>query len=286
MTSGSHESSGEYKKRLHAEHRRAAEAMVRIIALREADGHLSPELDPATYEGSVRSSLFSLQHDALQADFSEEFAEPRNPSLAESLMSPHLADMAQPGRPLTRDRLLHLDPDLLRIAESMEEGGIDWPDDETVFHDVLPEDFDDHAFGLRLVDRGRAYNNFPAILTAEPAIPDQDEHMVDFMSRTKFFQYASKPYLIRAHALQPEFMGALQAEMARKGSTDEWAQSLYSAVTEEHPDPEDLILLRASRLAYQFLINLMRKDDLQIQGRVLTMSLQHEIADPVEELWT
>lgn len=286
MTIGSPESTAENKKQLHISHRRAAEAMMRIIALRDVSKYRSPNLDPDSYEGSVRQRLFALQHQALDADPKGEYAEPLHRTLAESLMNPYLSDMAQPGRPLTRDRLVHLNPELRDVADRMNTLGVGWPDDETVFHDVLPEDFDDYAFGRRLADRGRAYNNFPAILTASPSLPETGESMIDYMNNTKLFQYASKPYLIRAHALQPEFMGSLQAIMEIRGSTDQWAESLYRAVTDEDPDPEDQILLRASRMSYQLLINLMRKDDLQIQARLLTMSMHREITDPIEELWT
>jgi hypothetical protein len=286
MTTGPHEHAVEHARQLHGRHRKASEAMMCIIALRNDEGRRSPDLDPNSYEGHIRADVFRLQHDLLQLDPEEKYAESRHKSLAESLTSPYLYEMAQPGRPLTRDRLMQLDPQLIEVADRMETEGIGWPDDETVFHDVLPEDFDDFAFGRRLVERGRAYNNFPAILRAEPSTPNENENMVEFMNRTKFFQYASKPYLVRAHAIQPEFMGALQSLMDHQGSADDWAASLYDAVTHEYPDPDDRILLRASRIAYQLLINLMRSDDLQTQGRLLTMTARHEITDPIVELWT
>lgn len=286
MAHDSFEASDKAKHDARQAHRRAAQAMARLIALREPHELRSPNLDPDSYEGSLRQEVFRTQHNMLQQDPDAHDVLPVTLSLAETMLHPHLSDLAQPGRPLTRERLHQIDPALETTVDSMESKGIGWPDDDTVFHDVLPEDFDDHAFGRRLFDSRSAYNNFPAILSAAPALPNEGEAGIDFMSRTRLYQYATKPYLIRAHELLPDFMGTLQRTMEQQYPMEEWTASLQRAVLDEHPDPDDELLLRASRLAYQLLINLMRKDDLQIQAHLMTMSLQREITDPVVELWT
>src|SRR5690606_12870537 len=129
-----------------------------------------------------------------------------------------------------------------------------------------PEDFDDYTFGSKLVYGGQAYNNFPAILSVKPNRPSEGENLVNFMTRVQLFQYATKPYLARAHALAPVFMDALQRRMSELPERSLWEKSLFRAVSEEHADSEDRILLRGSRLAYQLLINLMRSDDLATQA--------------------
>ncbi len=286
MAHESFEASEKAKQDAREAHRRAALAMVRLIALREPHEHRNLNLDPNSYEGSLRLEVFRTQHNMLQQDPDAHEIISTEQTLAETLLHPHLNELAQPGRPLTKDRLQRIDPALLVAAESMEAKGVGWPDDNTVFHDVLPEDFDDKAFGRRLFDAGSAYNNFPAILSAAPSLPEEGEDGLEFMNRTRLYQYATKPYLIRAHELLPDFMGTLQRTMEQKYPMVEWVGSLQRAMLDEHPDPEDELLLRASRLAYQLLINLMRKDDLQIQAHLMTMTLHREIDDPVVELWT
>lgn len=287
MAHESFEASEKAKQETRREHRRAVQAMLRLIALREPHEYRTPNLDPESHEGALRLEVFRTQHEMLLQDPHAHDIISVNQSLAETLLHPRLNDLAEPGRPLTKERLRTIDPAFLAVAESMEAKGLGWPDDETIFHDVLPEDYDDHAFGRRLLEGGsRAYNNFPAILSTAPALPAEGEEGIDFMSRTRLFQYATKPYLIRAHELMPDFMGTLQRIMQQKYPMAEWTDSLQRAALDEHPDPEDVLLLRASRLAYQLLINLMRKDDLQTQARIMTMSLHHEITDPHVELWT
>lgn len=288
MNHDSHESSAADTQRLYNDHRRAAQAMAGLILFRDNPATHVPDFNEDSHEGWLRYQMFRLKYELLEADSDGEHDTPQELSLAETMIaiSSHLSDLATPGRPLTPERLLEIDPSLLKVVAQMDDDGFSWPDDATVFHDVLPEDFDDYAFGSKLVMAGRAYNNFPAVLSVNPSVPNEDENLISFMTRTKYFQYASKPYLARAHALEPEFMGALQRRMDTIGSAEEWQHSLYRAVTEEHPDPEDKILLRASRMAYQLLINLMRKDDLKTQAKRLLSSSQAEITDAVQELWT
>jgi hypothetical protein len=287
MAHDSFDASDEARQQARNAHQRAAKAMVRLIALREPHEHKTPNLDPKSYEGSLRLEVFRTQHEMLQYDPNAHETMSATPSLAETLLHPHLHDFAQPGRPLTRERLHQIDPKLEAAVDSMESKGVGWPDDETVFHDVLPEDFDDYAFGRRLVESNMAYNNYPAILSAAPALPNEGENSFDFLNRTRLYHYATKPYLIRAHELMPDFMGALQHTLEqRQFPMEEWRASLQRAVLDDHPDPDDQLLLRASRLAYQLLINLMRKDDLQTQARIMTMSSQSDITDPIVELWT
>jgi hypothetical protein len=287
MAHESLDASDEAKQKARQDHRRAALAMMRLIALREPHEYKTPNLDPESYEGSLRLEVFRTQHNMLQEDPNAHEIQPVTFSLAETMLHPHLIELAQPGRPLTRERLHQIDPKLEVTIDSMERKGIGWPDDDTVFHDVLPEDFDDHAFGRRLVESNMAYNNYPGILSAAPALPDDGENSFDFLNRTRLYQYATKPYLIRAHELLPDFMGTLQRTIEqRQYPMEEWRASLQRAVLDEHPDPDDQLLLRASRLAYQLLINLMRKDDLQTQAHIMTMSSQRDITDPVVELWT
>lgn len=284
MTSESYDASPHDIQRIHAQRRQAAQAMVRLIVLR---GEQAPNLEADSHEGWLRNQVFRLQHEALQLDpEGVHDTEPRYLTLAETMVHPRLEELAQPGRPLTRERLIQVDPTLLAVADRVDAEGIGWPTEDAVFHDVLPEDFDDFAFGRRLAEGGRAYNNFPALLSAIPSVPSEGEDIVSFMQRTKWYQYATKPYLVRAHMVEPEFMGALQRRMTEVGSAKDWQENLFRAVTEEHPDPEDQILLRASRLAYQLLINLMRADDLHVQAELLSMHTKQDITDAITELWT
>lgn len=285
MTHDSGESSPDHIHRLYDTHHRATKAMLQRVVLHdgldEADQHDGGRLD-----ATIRNALMHTEEAIATLDPTGEYKPDRPLSLVETMVDSHLEDLAMPGRPLTIDRLRHISPAYAEIGEAMSQTIIGWPDDETVFHDVLPEDYDDQAFGKGLVDNRACYNNFPAILAAEPSQPKEGEDMMAYMLRTKLYMYASKPYLARAHALQPEFMGAFQRTMAERSSMNAWVSSLYMAVTEEYPDPEDQVLLRASRLAYQLMVNLMRKDDLQIQAKIMTTSMHREITDPVVELRT
>jgi hypothetical protein len=285
MTHDSHESSPEYIRDLYATRERATKAMLERVVL-HAGVSDSKRHDDDRLEETIRQALGHTEEEIARLDPTGEYKPDRPLSLLETMANSPLEQLATPGRPLTIDRLQHIDPDLAEIAEDMSQTDISWPDDESVFHDVLPEDFDDKAFGSHLVRDHAHYNNFPAILAAEPSRPEEGEDMITYMFRTRLFMYATKPYVARAHALQPEFMGAFRRMMAEKSSMKEWSNSIYMATTEAYPDPEDQILLRASRLAYQLMINLMRKDDLQIQANILTTSLHNEITDPVVELRT
>lgn len=285
MTQDSYESSPERIRELYATRERATRAMLERVVLHAGAGD-SERHDGDRLEVTIRRAIEHTEQEIARLDPSGEHKPDRPLSLLETMANPHLEALATPGRPLTIDRLRHIDPELAEIGEAMSRTDINWPDDETVFHDVLPEDFDDRAFGEHLVRDRAHYNNFPAILASEPSRPEEGEDMITYMFRTKLFMYATKPYVARAHALQPEFMGAFQRMMAEKSSMKEWTNSIYMATTEEYPDPEDQIMLRASRLAYQLMINLMRKDDLQIQAAILTTKPQHEITDPVVELRT
>jgi hypothetical protein len=287
MTRDSQESSPEDIKQIYEKHRRATRAMLERIVLRGPHGSREQSDEEAEMEESIRSAILSTEEAILRLDPDEEHRPDVPRSLVEAMAnSTHLEDLAMPGRPLTAGRLLQIDPALVSVAETMNDNDICWPDDDTVFHDVLPEDFDDMAFGSKLAWNRAHYNNFPAIISTKPSRPEEGEDIVAFWSRTKSYQYATKPYLMRAHALQPEFMDVLQRTMEDHYGMQDWVDRLYQSVTETDPDPEDLVLLRASRLAYQLLINLMRKDDLQTQGRIMTTSLQHEITDPITELFT
>lgn len=286
MAHESFEASDEANQQARHDHRLAALAMVRLIALREPHEHKTPNLDPESYEGALRLEVFRTQHTMLQQDPNAHDIISVTSSLAETVLHPHLNEFARPGIPLTGERLHHIDPALDAVVGAMERKGIGWPDDDNAFSDTLPEDFNDDMFGHQILEGGSAYNNFPAILSTAPAVPIEGESSVDFMARTRLFQYATKPYLIRAHTLMPDFMGTLQRTIERPYPLEEWTAALQRAVFDDHPDPDDRLLLRASRLAYQLLINLMRKDDLQTQARLMTMSLQHDITDPRTELWT
>lgn len=287
MTSDSSESFRKHIEEVHRTHQRATKAMLSRIVLRPDSGHtLFNNLLPDVIENDIRAAIWSSEHELAQLD-PEHLLRPDTPlSLAETIATSHIEELAVPGRPLTKDRLFHVDPGLVKVAEELEGTDIGWPDDERVFHDVLPEDYDDIAFAHRLAEGSKAYNNFPALLSTPPSLPELDEAFIDFMHRTKLFQYATKPYLARAYALQPDFMNALQRSMTDVGSPQAWRERLLDATAGEDADHEDMVLLRASRLAYQLLINLMGKDDLMIQSKILTMSSQREIQDPVVELWT
>lgn len=287
MTSDSQESSQKHIQELHQKHRRATRAMLNHLVVRSHEDykHL-PILDDESLQNDIRAAIWSTEYELVQAD-PDRLNRPDAPlNLAEAMANSHLEDLATPGRPLTIDRLLHIDPKLVPIADRIAETDISWPSDETVFHDVLPSDYDDYAFAFRLAEGSGAHNNFPKLLMTAPSYPEPGEHYIAFMHRTPMHHYATKPYLARAYALQPEFMLALQSAMAKINSPQEWRQRLLDASENDDADPEDLVLLRASRLSYQLLINLMRSDDNKTQAKITTMSLHNTITNPVEELWT
>lgn len=284
MTSDSHESPDKNIQDLYRTQRRATTAMLTRVALRVGEPVL-PNVEDDTLENSIRAAIWKHGRLIEAADPDRLLAPDKPLNLAEAMAGSPLNELATPGRPLTMDRLRQIDPGLVPDAESMKDSVVSWPDDDTVFHDVLPADYDDYAFAHNLSLKSKAHNNFPKLLMTRPSFPEKGEDFMSFGKRTKMFQYATKPYLARAYALQPDFMKALQTNLAATDSPQVWREQLMAAA-EEDADPDNKLLLRASRLAYQLLINLMRSDDNQIQSDIISLSLSHEITDPVQELWT
>ena len=220
-----------------------------------------------------------------------------------------LKSLAEPGRPLTRDRLRDINELLLEVADDADRVGIGWPDETSVISvanegvvarliatEQLQADWRFTAEILaeesEVIDDtvGRVgFNNFPALLRSRPVRPQEGETIGDFMaSNPSEALYGSKPYLWRAHMLKPDFMEALNAEVVRHGGPHGWNAALLRAAADPEHHPQDVALLRASRLAYVMLANLMRVDDLERQYDWLGFESEHipTITDPDVELWT
>ena len=209
--------------------------------------------------------------------------------LAEALADPRIAELTATDRPLTREHLEGIDSTLLAAVEDTVADGLEWPTDDTavaVSGDDEPYYDDARSFGERAVRDRATYNNFPIILAAKPNRPHEGEGMMEFMHRDRLYSYVTKPYLHRAHAVAPEFMGALQRIVKADFSMADWVDALSRAVIDEQPDPKDELMLKASKAAYDLCVNLMRRDDLQIQYRMLGMSTDMTIDDPTLELRT
>ena len=213
--------------------------------------------------------------------------------------------LAEPGHALTEQRLLKRISASASILELARGDGLEWPTADTAVPTHLDARsrryFDDDPFqadshfalevmaGQTYLEEGRGFNNFPVILWSEPFRP---EGVADFMQRMAKnpaqATYESKPYLLRAHALMPEFMGALQRSVASYGTLAKWNNALERGGIEPEEYPADAVLLRSSRLAYGLLANLMRTDDLQRQAAWcgLDASRAPLIEDPETELRT
>lgn len=217
------------------------------------------------------------------------FDDPDFSDLADALADPNISRLTQADQPLTRERLDEVLSDGDEIIETAEANGLKWPDDATAVVSGDPTDpyyDDEQTFGERTIINTAVYNNFPIILASEPDLPRNGEDMMAFMRRARFYAYASKPYLHRAHLVAPEFMGALQRVVQASYGMDDWRKSLSRAVSEELPDPKDTLLLHASKAAYELCINVMRTDDLQIQYELLGLTTTDVIEDPALELRT
>jgi hypothetical protein len=234
---------------------------------------------------------------------SPERGETPPPSSLEYVLRRHedeLTLLAEPGKPLTRERLSAIAPHLLEVVDTAEAEGIRWPDDETAVHiqsgahlatyvDVGSEEADqlfmfEVLAGLR-DKKKRGFNNLPVILSMLPRRPSEDENRTDYLRKKD--SYSIKPYLWRAHMLNPEFMEALQEAVAAKGGTASWSEAMFQGAVEAEDYPHDAALLRASRLGYKLLANLMRSDDRQRQDEWLGHYpvTKAVISDPEQELW-
>ena len=230
----------------------------------------------------------------------------RGPQLEQILsrQEAQLAYLAQPGHPLTSDRLrgrVHLAREIIAEAE---ETDIAWPTREMAVpsrigaknreYFIADAGKADTHFALEAI-RGRhakqglrGFNNFSAILRSKPykpaGRPDFQRAMAADPSQAL---YGSKPYLLRAYLMAPEFMSALQVAVAQSGGSSEWNDAIIRGGLEPDEHPQDAVLLRSSRLAYGLLTNLMRTDDLKRQSEWLGFGQTHLVIDnPETELWT
>ena len=244
--------------------------------------------------------------------FQPEHGERPDPLSLERLLrrdEHELTLLAEPGRPLTRERLRDINELLLEAADEAEHAGIGWPDeasavsigDEGVIARLISTEQQqaDWRFTAEImaeesemVDdtiRRVGFNNFPALLRSRPVRPREGESIGDFMANNPSAAlYGSKPYLWRAYMLKPDFMEALSTEVVRHGGPHGWNAALLRAAADPEHYPQDVALLRASRLAYVMIANLMRTDDLERQYDWLSSKSEHvpTITDPEVELWT
>ena len=147
-----------------------------------------------------------------------------------------------------------------------------------------------HHDGIELTDdqksellRLRGFNNFSLTLCSPPRVPDASADLFD-----NAVIHGSKPYLVRAHKLMPEFIDAVQAEVEQAGGYAALNDALLRGYEFPEENPRDALILRAARLTYGLLVNLMRSDDNARQAEWL--GLEHkgrrEINDSHTELWT
>lgn len=215
-----------------------------------------------------------------------------------------LANLVAPGHPLTPERMRGRVPEAAQLIAHATEAGIDWPTREsavsprlgsTIRQYFIPDaaQADAHFVyeanhGRRGIGKYRGFNNFPAILRAVPYKPTGREDFQAAMHRNPSGAlYGSKPYLLRAYLLAPEFMGSLQQAVDTCGGSSEWNDALMRGGLEADLYPEDAALVRGSRLAYGLLANLIRADDLQRQTEWLGLEGKTPpITDPETELWT
>ena len=129
----------------------------------------------------------------------------------------------------------------------------------------------------------RGFNNFSLTLCSPPRVPDASADLFD-----NAVIHGSKPYLVRANKLMPEFINALQTEVEHVGGHAELSDALLRGYEFPEENPRDALLLRAARLTYGLLVNVMRSDDNARQAEWL--GLEHKarpkINDSHTELWT
>lgn len=217
---------------------------------------------------------------------------------------PQLTRLATPGHPLTPERMSGRVPNAKNIVEYAVSSGIDWPNrGSTVPSRISPKMrgyfvpdaalADSHFVyeairGRRGAKGARGFNNFSAILRSAPYKPEGREDLQRAMQRNPSDAlYGSKPYLLRAYLLAPEFMSSLQQAVAECGGSSEWHEALMRGGLESDIYPQDAALTRGSRLAYGLLTNLMRTDDLKRQSEWFGFDRSSPaITDPELELWT
>jgi hypothetical protein len=238
--------------------------------------------------------------------FRHEFEAPLPPSLEVVLERDGelLEALAQPGRVLTKERLAAIEAaageSLLPAVEEAEAAGLRWPDEATgmgvvsgghIERHAEDEDSDEEFARAVMAAGGRAFNNFSAHLQSLPVQPAEGQAPAELFAAHPSMMtviYGSKPYLWRAHLLVPDFMTALQYEAAaaEQGGMATWQDRVIQGAVDPEQHPHDAALLRASRIAYVLLTNLMRTDDLKLQYEWLAMGEAPEITDPERELWT
>lgn len=214
-----------------------------------------------------------------------------------------LSQLATPGHPLTPERMSGRVPNAKGMVEYAVTNGIEWPTRGSTVTRISPKMRDyfvpdavqaDSHFVYEAIQgrRGRqgmhGFNNFSAILRSAPYKPEGREDFQRIMHKNPSEAlYGSKPYLLRAYLIAPEFMSSLQKAVKECGGTSEWHEALMRGGLEADLYPQDAALTRGSRLAYGLLANLMRTDDLQRQSEWLGFSGNAPlVTDPETELWT
>jgi hypothetical protein len=214
-----------------------------------------------------------------------------------------LTRLATPVHPITETYAAsHLDNGGAIVAHA-QACGIDWPTHDSVVPVRLGSSSrrfflgDAHLSDTHFVDEARhghndrklerGFNNFCAIIGAKPFKPESAAEIQQAARRIGPAFFASKPYLLRAHLLAPEFMGGLQQAVEQCGGMSEWTEAIIQGGLAPDVFPQHAALLRSSRLAYGLLTNLMRTDDLQRQSEWLGFGPNAPLIDDAEkELWT
>lgn len=214
-----------------------------------------------------------------------------------------LAYFAEVGRPLTPERIAGRVPQARRLVAQANELDLAWPDRDTAvpvspsvrFRSYFVRDSEkaDYNFshevfqGVTTRKTQRGFNNFYALLANEPFRPDIDGNQGSRTTSLMALHYAARPYLHRAYVLQPDFMTALQKEVAARGGMEEWQYAMVNGGYDPEDNPRDAVLLRGSRLAYGLFANLMRTDDTQREHRWFGRPEgSHVIRDPETELYS
>ena len=225
----------------------------------------------------------------------------------EQLLQQHeqlLTHLAQPDHPLTLSRLKGNVAFARTLVAEAEVEGIAWPTQDTAVPSRLEsrhreyfvadaERSDAHfAYGVIEGQRARAgfegFNNFPALLRSKPYKPEGVDDFRQVMALDPASAlYGSKPYLLRAYMIAPEFMAALQESVEGRRGASKWSEAMIRGGLEPDIYPEDAVLLRSSRLAYGLLTNLIRTDDLQRQSEWIGFGKRQQVIDDTHhELWT
>lgn len=204
-----------------------------------------------------------------------------------------LESAARRNTALTLEALTEIDPNLVGPAQEIATSGLLWPDTDDPL--VVPESSHllkvqgeeaDTNFIWPLVVAGAGLANFYNLIAAEPHTPTAMSHeqLLDSFDNHDIF-YETKPCLVRAHAIFPEFMDALRGVALQAGTNERFYQRLIDGYIDPEPGVEQSSTLISARIAYSIMGRLMRPDDRYIQKTLLgDAEPSTTIVDPAHEL--